>query len=422
LTDTHAQTGWAAVRGYPLQAFLVCLGAYCLSQAELALFAYAVTPIRRELGLTLWQITLAIGCAYALGGILQVWFGHLTDRIGRRRMLQVSLAGAALFVAAHALIRNAFMIALLRAGAIFTGGALYPATGAIVTEVAPNRYRGLFAGLLQVAYPLGWFLAAFVAAPLLSTLGWRAMFPFALLSLPYLWVIHRYLRESTRFTAVSSVTRERSLRDSIAELFVAGMRRRVLILLLAQFLFVIAYSGSAVLFPSYLVESRGLGVSSSAWLVGFGNLIAIVGYALAAYVGEFHLTRRTTVVIWTLLGTVALFVLIWGTSGYYDTLFAFGVMSMFFYGTAAVKFAYVAELFPTKLRATGLALCSSLPVNFGIAVGPPLIAFAIERIGWNLTFSYVVGLPLATAGLLYLLLRPVPSGIELDAVQDHFKS
>ena len=399
--------------------FAVCFGAYALSQAELALLSYALPPLRQSLGLSLLAVTLAISVAYVLGGLLQVWFGHLTDRFGRKAMLQVSLAGSSLFVAAHALIGALWQIAILRAGSVFTGGALYPATGAMVTEVAPARRRGLWAGMLQAAYPVGWFLAAAIAAPMLATWGWRSLFLVPLLALPYLWVVRRFLTESARFEGVRAGNAQRPLRASVAALFAPAMRARTLTLLLAQFLFVIAYGSSALLFPTYFNEARHLQVGSSTWLVGFGNLIGVLGYVLAALVGEYWLTRRTTVVIWTLLGSLSLLWLVWGTSSYYGTLAAFGLMSMFFYGTAAVKFAFFAELFPTNLRATGLAVCTSLPVNFGIALGPPLMAWAKDVIGWDRTFSFLIAVPLVCAGLLYLLLKPVPSGIELEVVQEH---
>lgn len=56
------------------------------------------------------------------------------------------------------------------------GGLLCPATGAIVTEESPARLRGLFAGMLQAGYPLGWFLGSVLAATLLPAFGWRALF------------------------------------------------------------------------------------------------------------------------------------------------------------------------------------------------------------------------------------------------------
>ncbi len=165
------------------------------------------------------------------------------------------------------------------------------------------------------------------------------------------------------------------------------------------------------------MEARGYAIGSSAYLVGLGNGLSVFGYLLAAVVGEFVLTRRTTVVIWTLAGAAAFMWLIWGTTGFASSIVAFAVMSMFFYGAAAVKFAFVAEVFPTRLRATGLAFSSSLAVTFGTAIGPVLVLTAVERLGWNQAFSLFVAVPLVLAGLFYLLLEPLPSGLEVEEVE-----
>lgn len=406
------------IRGYPLRAFLICLGAYGFSQLDMALFAYAVPVLRKDLGLSLNQISVVVGVSFAAGGILQVWFGYLADRFGRKTMLQVSLASSSLFIALHSIVMNPFTLTFFRAGAIFTVSGLYPTTGAIVSEVAPSRYRGIMAGLLQTAYPLGWFIASLFAASFLATFGWRALFLVALLSLPYLLIVRAFLNESARFAAVKSETQNRSLGGTLGELFSPGMRKRTITLFIAQFLFVVAYGGSSILFPTYFVESRNFPIGSSALLVGVGNGVAVFGYVLAAVVGEFVLTRRTTVVIWTLLGALMFFALVWGTEEFWPSIVVFAVMSMFFYGAAAVKAAYIAEMFPTRLRAIGLSVCTTLAVGLGTAVGPILISTSVARWGWDMAFSFAVGIPLASAGLFYLLLKPVPSGIDVDAVQN----
>jgi MFS family permease len=98
------------------------------------------------------------------------------------------------------------------------------------------------------------------------------------------------------------------------------------------------------------------------------------------------------------------------------------ISTTFFYGTAAVKFAYIAEVFPTHLRATGLAVCSSLAVNLGIAVGPLVVTYGVQFFDWDMTFSVVVGIPLAVAGLLYLRLKPIPSGLEVEEVDRQMRT
>ncbi len=384
---------------------------------DLALFGYALPLIRDEWDLSRGDLRKILFFSFAVGGVLLVWLGTLTDRFGRKRMLVGSILASSGFVAGHSLVSGPLGLTAMRGAAIATGGLTYPVSGALVTEVAPARWRGIYAGLLQTGYPAGWFLAAMFAAPLLTIYGWRLLFLVGLFSIPFAWVVNRWLQESQRFSAQPASARDVGSRARIATLLSPPYRRRTITLFCAQFLFVIAYGGTALLFPIFFNEQRGFSIASSAWLVGFGNAIAIFGYLGAALVGEFLLTRRTTVVIWTIAGALSFLWFLWGTEGYWDSLFAFGVMSIFFYGTAAVKFAFVAEIFPTELRATGLALASSLAVTLGTATGPVLVLTAVDYWDWNIAFSIFGAVPLFLAGILYLALKPVASGLEVEEIQ-----
>ena len=357
-------------------------------------------------------------------------------------MLMLITVVSSLFIAGHAIVPEStaqlvvggvsfslgiIVMTLLRTFAIASGGALYPTTGAIVTEESPARYRGIMAGLLQTAFPLGAFVAALFAAPVLDAYGWRPLFLVGLLSIPFIWVIHKFLRETSRFVgqkaeAENQPPADHSSRAKIAALFAPEMRERTLTLFSAQFIFVIAFGAASVWLPTYLVESRGFTQSDATYIVGYANAIAVVGYVIAAVTGEFILTRRTTVTIFTLLGATSFLCMVWLTSGYWQTLIVLSISMIFFYGTAAVKFAYIAEVFPTHVRATGLAVCSSLAVNLGIAFGPLVVTYGVAFFDWDMTLSVVVGVPLAVAGLLYLRLKPVPSGLEVEEVDRRMRT
>jgi MFS family permease len=407
-------------RGYPLHAFFICLGAYALSQMDLALFGYALKEIRQEFGVETTTITYAIGAANVIGGLMLVGLGVVTDRVGRRSMMMLATLVSSIFIVLHAIAPSLLALALLRGLSLGTGGLLYPATGAIVTEEAPSRFRGLYAGMLQTGYPIGWFLGSVLAAVLLPAFGWRALFVTGLISLPFVLVIHRFLRESSRFTEQRAAGARP--KASVAELFRHGMAYRTTVLFLAQYLFVVAYGGTFQLFPLYFHDARGFDVADAAFLVGLGNLIAIGGYAVAALVGEFLLTRRTTVVLWTLAGSLCFVWLLWGTSTRTEALVAFSVMCAFFLGVAAVKFAFVAEVFPTHLRATGLAFCGSLAVTLGSATGPVLIGRTLREHGWDVAFTAFGAVPLFLAGLMYLFLKPLPSGLDVDEIERRLRA
>lgn len=408
---------WRELQPYHYRIFLVSLVAYSFAQLDLALFGYAIPSIREEFGLTLSQIMLVVSAAFLIASVLIVRLGVMADRIGRRKTFQFSFVVSSLLVAAHSLVPNPLTLTLLRGTSIAVGGLTYPITAALITEEFPARFRGLFTGFLQCGYAMGWFLASLFAASVMVNFGWRALFLIGLVSIPFIWVIRRYIQEPRRFTESRQQLDAVHKKPGVRDLFSPTYRKLTLTLFSAQLLFVWAYAGSVFLFPSFFREARGLELASSSLLIGMGNGISIFGYILAAFVGEFLLTRRTTVVIWTLMGSLFFQLLVWGPHHYYLSIALYGAMGFFFYGTAAVKLAFVAEIFPTRLRATGIVFCGSLAVTLGSALGPLAVARIVETAGWNIAFSLVVGIPLALAGLLYLLITPIKSGLEVEQIE-----
>ena len=411
----------SGIRGYPLKAFVICLAAYTTAQMDLALFGYAIPSIRAEFNLSLTGVTAIVSSAFVIGGLLLVWFALLADRIGRKKLFMFSMIGSSVLVALQSVVVTPVQLAAVRGASIATGGLTYPVTGAILAEEFPARFRGLFLGFMQCGYPLGWALASVAAAYILPHYNWRYLFLIGLLSLPLVWLVNRVLREPQR----SIEAREKSVKSAdgrvrFSELFATGIRHRTILLFCAQFLFVWAYAGSIFLFPSYLNENRGFESFDFSLIIGVGNAVGILGYILAAVIGEFVMTRRNTVILWVVLGAIMFQIMVWGTNDFRGILIAYALMSMFFYGSAAVKFAYLAEVFPTRLRATALATSGSLAVTLGSATGPMTVALAVERLGWNIGYAAMVGVPLLLAAVLYVFLTPVESGLEIEEIEQAF--
>ena len=60
-------------------------------------------------------------------------------------------------------------------------------------------------------------------------------------------------------------------------------------------------------------------------------------------------------------------------------------------------------------------------MTLGSATGPLTASYVVERTGWDIGLSAVVGIPLVIAGLLYFALARIPSGLEVEAVEDFLK-
>jgi sugar phosphate permease len=174
-----------------------------------------------------------------------------------------------------------------------------------------------------------------------------------------------------------------------------------------------AYAGSAFFFPTFFAETRGYTEAEAARLVGLSNGIGIFGYLLAAFVGEYILTRRNTFIIWALSGTVALLGLLWLSDSRLSDTIWYGLMAALFYGALAVLPVLTAELFPQEVRASALAICIAAPLNLGFAVFPFVVPLVVGMVGWQSGFSLIICPLLAISAITALLLPNRKSGLEV---------
>jgi len=406
------------IRGYPTTAFWVCLIGVSLENMDQAFFSFVLPQISKELGWTVEQRGWYIALTFTIAGVCIAALGSLTDRVGRKTVFSISMLVGSTFVAAMYWATTTLSVVALRTLGFAAGGIQSPVVGTIVVEETPARYRGLMSGILQIGYPIGWFLASQFVLLLSDRFGWRSVFFVALLSVPYMFVIQKYLRETGAFIKAKAATARgdsSAPQGRFVELFAPGMAYRSIVLFLGEYFHVFAY-GSTILLTAYFQEFRDFTMRDAVSLVGWSYGVGAIGYVVAAIVGEFFLSRRTTCIVWAWLGSVAFFVMIWWARDYWTTVLFYCLMTIFFYGTTAVKFTFIAENFPARLRATGVTFSGSLAVNLGIATGPLALSYAVTWFGgdWNKAYTLCGILPIFVSGAFFLLMPKVPLGIEED--------
>jgi MFS family permease len=157
------------------------------------------------LGLRAGQIGLA-GTLYLAGAIAgALVFGHLTDRLGRKKLFTVTLgiylAGAALTACSW----NFWSFVLFR---VLTGlaiGGEYSAINSAIDELIPARVRGRTDLAINGTYWLGAAAGAAVSVPLLNPhllptwLGWRVAFGLGALVGFAMILARRHVPESPRW-------------------------------------------------------------------------------------------------------------------------------------------------------------------------------------------------------------------------------
>src|SRR5687767_8989293 len=147
--------------------------------------------------------------AYLAGAVLgALFFGWLTDRLGRKKLFFITLAVYLTATAATALSWNLWSFIVFR---FFTGagiGGEYTAINSTIQEVVPARYRGWTDLVINGSFWIGAAVGAVLAIVLLNPavidpeIGWRvAFFAGALLGL-IVFLMRFWIPESPRWLMI----------------------------------------------------------------------------------------------------------------------------------------------------------------------------------------------------------------------------
>ena len=384
--------------------------AWTLTNMDQAFFGYAIPGILEEFNLPLEAAGIILTISFIIASIMLLFTGIAADRFGRGPILSLYLAVSALLVGFQGLAGGIVMLTIFRALGFGFSTGLSPITNAYVVENVKPRMRGMAMGVLQCGYPLGWFIASLFAAPLLADYGWRAMCFAAFLVVPLAGLFHWLLRDTPGIILAGT---DSPIKGKVRVLFSAPYRKSSLASIATYFAFGGAYAGSAFYFPTFFAEVRGYSQSDAASLVGMSNFIGIGGYLLAAFVGEYLLTRRSVFIIWALGGTIALIGLLWFSESRTSDTIWYGLTAALFYGSLAVLPVLIAEIFPEEVRASALSVCASAPLSLGFAVFPLIVPFVVGSVGWQMGFSIIICPLLALSAMTAFALPNRRSGDDL---------
>jgi MFS family permease len=409
---------WRTAFGARPSIFVCCMVVWTLTNLDQSLFSYLIPGILEEFHQPLAVAGIMLTVAFVFAPVIIVFAGMAADRYGRDTMLWFLLASSALFVGLQGVAGSIVSLTIFRALGFGLSGSLSPITNAITIENAAPRLRGVAMGVLQCGYPIGWFIASMIVAPVLSHYSWRAACFAAFAMIPVAVVIAFVVRASPSRplpaaapaggapSGAPTVPRTAALR----RLFAPDLRWHTLASFTMFLTFGGAYAGSAFFFPTYFVQARHYTPSVAASIVGSSNFVAIIGYLAAAFVGEFLLTRRTVFSLWCLGGALALAGLLWASTGMVSDIVWYSLMAILFFGTQAVVATFIGEVFPADIRTTALAFCGSAPLTLGFAIFPSVVPAVIGAVGWAWGLSLVVIPLLVASAAIAQFLPNVKSG------------
>jgi len=254
--------------------FLACFLGWSLDALDFFLLTFVLVPISREFGRSIPEVAFAITAtlmARPLGAFL---FGLLGDKFGRRIPLMIDIVFYSLMELLTAFAPNFAVFLVLRVLFGIGMGGEWGLGASLAMESLPTATRGLFSGILQQGYAVGYLLAALVYWMVFPQFGWRGLFIAG--ALPALLVI--YIRAHVPESPVWQ--RDRSQRKHASVRLSVLLRQHGLLFIYAALLmtaFNYMSHGTQDLYPTYLEEQRGFGVNAK-------SIISIV-YATGAICG-----------------------------------------------------------------------------------------------------------------------------------------
>ncbi len=354
--------------------------------------------------------------AGAVGGAL--FFGWLTDRLGRKKLFFITLVVYLCATAATAFSWNLWSFALFR---FLTGagiGGEYAAINSTIQELIPARVRGWTDLVINGSFWIGAALGALGSIVLLDPAvidpeyGWRAAFLIGALLALVIFFMRMWLPESPRWLmthgradeaervvadierrvlnrpqAVAVLPRVRLRARShtpLSEVVTTLLhlhRRRTLVglaLMGAQAFF---YNAIFFTYALVLTDFYGIPASQVGWYIlpfAAGNFLGplILG-RLFDVVGRRPMIALTYILSGVLL-TISGYLFAQGTLTAGQQTFAWSVI--FFFASAAASSAYltVSETFPLEIRALAIAFFYAVGTGIGGIAGPWLFGALID--------------------------------------------
>lgn len=175
--------------------------ALILEEYDLAMLTQALPFIARDLGIAEPDFGFYLGIV-RIGSIPALFLIPLADRVGRRRVFLLSMAGSALatFATGFAWSPASFVACQMLVRTFFVAGAAIAFV--LVTEEFPAARRGWGMGVLAALAAFGHGLAAGVFAGIEALpYGWRFLYWIGITPLLCIPILRRTIPESARFEA-----------------------------------------------------------------------------------------------------------------------------------------------------------------------------------------------------------------------------
>ncbi|WP_296888087.1 MFS transporter [uncultured Methanobrevibacter sp.] len=329
---------------------------------DLMLFTFLVSYLQADLHFSAEMLSLCLGISLFATGFGGIVFGALGDKYGRKKVLQWTIVIYSIGTMLSAFSWSFYSLIIFRfITGLGVGGEW--ATGQIyINETFPDKLRAKFGAFMQSGAPVGVILAAIVGGLVSPHIGWRMTFLVSVLPALSVILIRRNLKESDVWLQNKDQFKNKHPLQEFKELFSKNYRKIFLMCLILCGFGMSAYWYTYSWLPTYLAHERGLAAVGTTFGVVLIQCGDFIGYTTFGYVAD-KLGRRPAFTIYSfIMGiSIAMITLCWNQiAAIHDLIFVFMFLTGFGTGFFGGFGSLFSELFPTKIRNTGVGTVFNL--------------------------------------------------------------
>ena len=337
--------------------------------------------IRDDFGLDYTRSGFLLSAFTLCYGIGQLPAGWLADRVGRRLVLTVSIAGVGLAGIIVGLSTTYIMVIVFLALMGIAGGGYHPASPPlIVGSVGPDQ-RGRAMGLHAIGGSASYFLAPLIAAAIATAWGWRGSFiilavPAILFGIVFYLILGRWAASGKAGHTITSSLGEAPSNPG-------RVRRLVALITLSTFNYAVMISVVSFI-PLFLVDQFGVGKEAAAALVAIIYSSGLWASPLGGYLSD-RFGRVPVILAVCLMGGPTIYLLNLVQYGFGMGAVLIGI-GMLIYLRMPIAETYVVSNASERHRSAILGVYYFSAME-GSGVLTPVMGYLIDHFGFYLSFT-----------------------------------
>jgi MFS family permease len=415
-SEYHPTAWYGQMSGREKSAFWASIGGWILDAMDVQILSFVFPAIIAAFAISNADAGL-IGTSTLFSSAFGGWFaGALSDRIGRVRMLQITILWFAVFTGLCGFAQNYGQLLTFRALMGFGFGGEWAAAAILVGEIIRPENRGKAVGAMQSGWAVGWGMAALLATLFFSLmpteLAWRALFWVGVTPALLVLYVRRAVDEPPVYMQTIQNLDQSGTKPNFLEIFSPAILKTTILTCILTTGAQGGYYAITTWLPTFLRTERKLTVLGSGGYLAVIIIGSFAGYIVSAWLND-RIGRRTNFILFALCSIVTVIAYTQLTIDNTTMMYLGFPLGFFASGIFSGMGPFLTELFPTRVRGSG----QGFAYNFGrgIAAMNPLF---VGMLSAKLPLGQSIGIfAIGAYGLLILaaLLLPETRGRVLTA-------